>query len=147
MFLQFLQNIIIGSLLMLAFQTYTNPRKVNIVANKWLSLLLFMTALIFISGSGYLFLSSFDNFILFAIAPVLYLMTLNFVSPERRFKRKEWRHFIPFLLFLPLAVFAAFQEIYPAAVTPDAPSAARNARRVDSFMTDMRPPKFVRCRT
>jgi AraC-like DNA-binding protein len=115
---QFLQNIIIGSLLMLAFQTYTNPRKVNIIANKWLSLLLFMTALIFMSGNGYMFLSNLDNFVLFAIAPVLYLMTLNFVSPDRRFKRKEWRHFIPFLLFLPLAVLSSFQELYPPSVSP-----------------------------
>lgn len=118
MFLQFLQHIIVGSLLMLALQTYTNPRKVNIVANKWLSLLLIMAAILFMSGSGILFLTNLDNFVLFAIAPVLYLMTLNFVSPARRFKRKEWRHFIPFLLFLPFAVFAAFQEIYPPSVSP-----------------------------
>jgi AraC-like DNA-binding protein len=112
----FLQNIIIGSLLMLAFQVYTNPRRVNIVSNKWLSLLLLMTALIFVSGSGYLFFTSLDNFVLFAISPVLYLTILNFVSPDRRFKRKEWRHFIPFLLFLPIAVFTVFQEIYPPSI-------------------------------
>jgi AraC-like DNA-binding protein len=129
MTLQFLQNIIIGSLLMLAFQVYTNPRRVNIVANKWLSLLLLMTALIFTSGSDYSFFTNLDNFVLFAISPVLYLSILNFVSPDRRFKRKEWRHFIPFLLFLPFAVFAAFQEIYP-------PSIAQNTGTKNAVSND-----------
>jgi AraC-like DNA-binding protein len=125
MTLQFLQNIIIGSLLMLAFQVYTNPRRVNIVANKWLSLLLFMAALIFMSGGGHLFFTNLDNFVLFAISPVLYLTILNFVSPDRRFKRKEWRHFIPFLIFLPFAVLTVFQEIYPPSVVQNA--VAKNA--------------------
>ncbi|MFM2268429.1 MAG: hypothetical protein RL757_1870 [Bacteroidota bacterium] len=118
MLLPFLQNIIIGSLLMLAFQTYTNPRKVNTIANKWLSLLLFMAVILFISSSNIPFLSNLDNFVLFAIAPVLYLMTVNFVSPDRRFRPKEWGHFIPFLLFFPFAVFAFFQEFAHPPVSP-----------------------------
>lgn len=115
MFIQFLQNIIAGSLFMFAFHTYMNVRQVNIVANKWMSLLLFMAAIMFMSGGSFAFLSNLDNFVLFAVAPVLYQMICNFVSPTNHIKREVWLHFIPFFLFLPFALFVSFQDLFPNA--------------------------------
>ena len=99
-----LYSITSGSLLLLAFITFINPRKVNVAANRWLAFLLFSAACAIISpmvkedtAVRLLELSRF------AMAPALYLSVLYFTSPGRTFRRIELLHFLPFLLF---AVFA-----------------------------------------
>ena len=93
-----------GSLLLLAFITFINPKKVNTAANHWLAFLLFSAACAIISP-----MVADDTVVRllelsrFAIAPALYLSVLYFTSPGRKFKRIELLHFLPFLLF---AVFA-----------------------------------------
>jgi AraC-like DNA-binding protein len=117
---QFVDTLLIGSILMLAFETFFNPKKVNITANKWLSVLLFMTGFIFMGGSPMLegtykkmpFLNGIDNYLLFLIAPVLYLTIRRFIVPNLAFQKKEWVHFIPFFIFLPLFIFNTFQNVF-----------------------------------
>jgi AraC-like DNA-binding protein len=116
MFAQFLNEITAGSLLMLAFAIYLNPRKVNIKANRWLSLLLLVTMFMFIGGLNAMeivfnrlpILRGFDNYFFFTIAPILYLTIDKFVSPDTETKKKDWMHFIPFFLFLPLCILNSY---------------------------------------
>ncbi len=108
----FFENLTIGSTLMLAYNTLINPRKVNIAANHWLAALLFVATLVFLGGSKMMIevyrqypqLIGFDNFFLFTIAPLFYMVVVYFVSPDRKFKKLDLLHFTPFLLFLPIAI-------------------------------------------
>ncbi len=96
--------IIIGSLLLLTFISLINPRKVNVVANRWLAFFFFALACALASAvvtdDTMVRLIEFSRF---AMAPALYLSVLYFTSPGKRFKNVELLHFIPFVLF---AVFA-----------------------------------------
>jgi len=56
----------------------------------------------------------------FAIAPALYLSVLNFTSPGRTFKKVEYFHFLPFLLFALYSVTALFSSPHVPPVLPPA---------------------------
>jgi hypothetical protein len=95
---------IIGGLFLLAFVSVINPRKVNVIANRWLAFFFFAVACAVaspvVTDDTVVRLIEFSRF---AMAPSLYLSVLYFTSPGKRFKSIELLHFIPFLLF---AVFA-----------------------------------------
>ena len=97
-------SFISGSLFLLAFISASNPRKVNLAANRWMSFLFFATACALASS-----VVTDDTttrlleFTRFAMAPALYLSVLYFTSPDKKFKALELLHFIPLLLF---SVFA-----------------------------------------
>jgi len=99
-----LSSIVSGSLLLLAFISFINPQKANVVANRWLAFLFFSTACAtaspVVTDDTTIRLLELTRF---AMAPALYLSVLYFTSPAKKFKRIELLHFIPFLLF---AVFA-----------------------------------------
>ena len=96
-----------GSVFLLAFLSIANPKGANDTANKWMGIFLFsfgsalLERALFSSPSGrpseaFTVLAELSRF---AIAPALYLSVLNFTSPGRTFKKIEYLHFLPFLLF------------------------------------------------
>jgi AraC-like DNA-binding protein len=106
-----LPSMIIGSLFLLAFVSFINPRKVNVIANRWLAFFFFAVACAVASPVVTDdTVVRFIEFSRFAMAPALYLSVLYFTSPGKRFKSIDLLHFIPFLLF---AIFAVI-PIIPA---------------------------------
>jgi AraC-like DNA-binding protein len=98
-----------GSYFLLAFIIAANPKRVNVIANRWLAIFLLSVALILVSEP--LVNSIFDapnplfigliNIAAFTLAPTLYLSIVHFVTPARPFKKDDLRHFIlPFLLVI-----------------------------------------------
>ncbi len=95
-----------GCFFLLAFIVAVNPRRVNITANRWLAVFLVSVALTLIDEPLYKahFYSKFPVFIalinipVFGLAPVLYLTVDYFVTPAKKFRKKDLWHFV--LLFL-----------------------------------------------
>ena len=108
----FIDALTSGGLFILAFIVFLNPTKNNILANKWLFLFLFSLGIFllhqpFISFDIYVqfpFLINVTDTAAFIVAPSLYLSTLGFVVPAKRFEFQDLLHFIPtfilvFILF------------------------------------------------
>ena len=108
----FIDVLTCGGLFILSFIVFLNPSKNNILANKWLSLFLFSLGLFllhgpFISFDVYIkfpFLINVTDTAAFIVAPSLYLSTIGFVVPGKRFESKDLLHFMPtfilvFILF------------------------------------------------
>lgn len=95
------------SFFLLAFIAVLNPLKINITANKWFGLFLFSVGCMLLNvviytlkaEADYAQLIAFNELSRFAMAPALYLSVLHYTSPDKTFKRKDYLHFIPFLLF------------------------------------------------
>lgn len=96
-----------GSVFLLSFLSVANPKGTNDAANKWLGVFLFSFGCALLdralfSSPPYMPPAAFTvltELSRFAIAPALYLSVLNFTSPGRTFKKVEYLHFLPFLLF------------------------------------------------
>ena len=96
-----------GSLLLLALISITAPRKVNIKANAWLGFFLFafgcttldlvLTPLHFYER--YPSVQGLLEVTRLAMSPALYMSVLYFTTPDRKFLRKDYLHFLPFTLF------------------------------------------------
>ncbi|MEO6733183.1 MAG: AraC family transcriptional regulator [Ferruginibacter sp.] len=95
------------SFFLLAFISFLNPLKINIVANKWFGLFLFSVGCMLLNfiiysvkaEAAYTRLIAFGELSRFAMAPALYLSVLHYVSPDKEFKSKSYLHFIPFMVF------------------------------------------------
>jgi AraC-like DNA-binding protein len=102
-----LNNVTCVSFFLLALISFFNPAKMNITANKWFGLFMFsagcmmLNAIIYQAGAEarYADLIIFNELSRFIIAPALYLSILHFTSPDKEFKKNEYLHFIPFVLF------------------------------------------------
>ena len=100
-------NITCVSIFLLAFISFLNPLRLNVIANRWFGLFLFCLGCMFLNEvislakatDSYLRLVAFSEISRFAIAPALYLSVLHFTLPEKTFRKGEWLHFIPFFLF------------------------------------------------
>jgi AraC-like DNA-binding protein len=107
-----------GGILLLAFLILTNPRKVNLLGNRWLAFLLFTLFFLLIDESlfenkiyeQYPHLLGLDSFFIFATAPALYLSVSHYISLDKKFKKLDFLHFIPTFLFLPIVIFTIFQS-------------------------------------
>ncbi len=105
-----------GSFLLLAFVVAANPRKVNVVGNRWLAIFLVLIALIMIDDplkyskfyEAYPIFIGLSNLPVFAVAPTLYLSIVFFVSPVRQFRRKDLWHFTPVFLLTPFIFMYLF---------------------------------------
>lgn len=101
-----------GGLLMLAFMILINPRKINLLGNRWLAFFLFTLFFLLIDESlfenniyeQYPHLLGLDSFFIFATAPALFLCVSHYVSLDKKFKKLDFLHFIPTFLFLPIVV-------------------------------------------
>ena len=131
-------NITCVSVFLLAFISFLNPLRVNMIANRWFGLFLFCLGCMFLSeiisiakATGrYPRLTAFSEISRFAIAPALYLSVLHFTLPEKKPGKREWLHFIPFFLFF---LYAA-----PVVFAPDAP-VFKGARRLPAIITAVLP--------
>jgi len=102
-----LLNITCVSFYLLAFITFFNPLKVNLIANKWLSVFLFSVGSAFLdtiihetrSMDSYAQVVAFNELSRFAMMPALYLSVLHYTSPDKVLRKREYLHFIPFLIF------------------------------------------------
>ena len=102
-----LYNVICVGFFLFALISFFNPTKVNVVANRWFGLFLFsvggmvLNAIIYDTKTDQSFtkLIAFNELSRFVMAPALYLSVLHFTSPNKTFRRREYLHFIPFLLF------------------------------------------------
>ena len=129
--LNFINVLTCGSFFILAFIIAINPRRVNIAANKWLSIFLLSIGFVMVdepfSSLGlytkYPYFIGIINFSVFLIAPTLYLSIVYFVTPARIFNKKDLWHFLPALSITLLSIptfispsEAQIRDIY-AAVT------------------------------
>ena len=110
--LNLLNVITAGTSIFLAFLVFTVRRDTNTLANRWLAAFLLLVGLFILDDSlvvygiyqrhpwvyGYFSLPNF------ALAPALYLTVSQFVSVERRFRKKDLWHFSLFFLFTLLSL-------------------------------------------
>jgi AraC-like DNA-binding protein len=105
-----ISNFTTGALILLFFLFVTNPRKVNVLGYRWLSLFLFCLIIPFSNDSffelpffkAHPLLLFIDDCLIFAMAPAIYLSISHFTSFEKKFKKKDLLHFIPiFILIIP----------------------------------------------
>lgn len=109
-----LESLTTGATLLLFFLVLTNPRKENIIANRWLAFFLiciFIVMLDDLLNAGNFYSRHPDFYGIsavttFLIPPVFYLTIAFFTTPARRFKSADIFHFSVFLilviLFLPI---------------------------------------------
>ncbi|WP_259066788.1 helix-turn-helix domain-containing protein [Mucilaginibacter sp. X4EP1] len=91
----------------LALIAFFNPTKFNNAANKWFALCFFAVGCMVLNwviyqqsaDAAYTRLIAFNELSRFIIAPALYLAAVQFTSPYKSLKRKDYLHFIPFALF------------------------------------------------
>ena len=103
----FLVNFISGSSFLLSFLLIFHPLQQNVKANKWLAFFVFIIGSTFIStyiikteiiiSNSILFkgLSSLQ----FLLGPSLFISVLYFVKPTKVFRKNDWLHFIPFVIY------------------------------------------------
>lgn len=104
----FLVCFISGASFLLSFLLFFHPLQQNVTANRWLSLFVFIIGCAFIStymmkaetaiSNSFLFkcLSSSQ----FLLAPSLYISILYFVNPTKSFRKIDWLHFGPFIIYV-----------------------------------------------
>lgn len=104
----FLVCFISGSCFLLSFLLFFHPLQQNVKANRWLGFFVFIIGSAFIStymiktemiiSNSFLFkcLSSLQ----FLLAPSLYISILYFVKPTKVFRKIDWLHFAPFIIYV-----------------------------------------------
>jgi len=96
-----------GGILLLAFLLGTTPRRVNRLANGWLTLFLLCLGGVLLARAtpiaGTLLpseLLGWLELLRLAMAPALYLSVVQFITPHRHGRALDAMHFVPWLLFL-----------------------------------------------
>lgn len=103
-----LNGLTCGGAFLLAFLLFNHPRNHNVVANRWLGIVVLTFACTMVEGFSddlnllrqYPKTWAFTEAIRFLRAPTLYLSILFFTTPAREFKGKDLWHFLPYLLWL-----------------------------------------------
>lgn len=103
-----------GTSLLLTFLIWINSQKVNIKANRWFSVFIFCIFLISLESTFIAlhieFINDFIKNILglteFIIAPIFFLSVSYFIEPNRKWRKRDYLHFLfaSFILFLLLLV-------------------------------------------
>jgi AraC-like DNA-binding protein len=119
-----------GCLFLLSFIIAVNFRKVNLIANRWLAIFLICVAIVLLLepllintelAKNPIFLSII-NTSFFSLAPAMYFSVTYFVSPARRFQKKDLLHFALVVLIMVLNVanwiFVDSATLEKAANTP-----------------------------
>jgi AraC-like DNA-binding protein len=96
-----------GSLFLLTFLLFSKPQKANLKANFWFALFAFFMACVFLDDcfvilnfEQYLYLQEITNLPLFLLAPSLFFSVIYFTNPQKRFRKIDYLHFLPFTLIL-----------------------------------------------
>ena len=94
-----------GALIMLGFLIWTTSLRINKTANKWFSVFIFSVVGLMLADSlwyeeffGYPYSVISLNLTLFLCIPAIYLSVLFFVTPNRRFQKRDYWLFFPFFL-------------------------------------------------
>lgn len=86
-----------GACFLLSFLLFFHPLRQNLTANRWLALF------VLTMGSAFLGIcletTAWSN-LQFILPPTLYLGTRYFAEPVVVFKKKDWLHFLPYLMCL-----------------------------------------------
>lgn len=114
--LSILYSLTSGGILLLAFLILTNPRNVNQSGNRWLAFFLFTLFSLLIDSAlsegrvynQYPHLLGLDSFFIFAAAPALYFCVSYYISPKRKFIKKDYLHFLPAFLLFPFLLLSLF---------------------------------------
>jgi AraC-like DNA-binding protein len=104
----FLVCFISGASFLVSFLLFFHPLQQNITANRWLGFFVFIIGCAFVStymikiettiSNSFLFKCL--NSLQFLLAPGLYISILYFVNPGKTFKKIDWLHFVPFLIYV-----------------------------------------------
>ncbi|MBN8642270.1 MAG: AraC family transcriptional regulator [Flavobacteriales bacterium] len=113
-----LNTLFSGSLILLSFIIFLNPKNYNIKANKWFSgfifcvfLISFQTLLLDLSlESDNSFIEIIVSIAVFSVAPVLYLSVRYFIEPETKWTTTDYFHFLFASLFTALSMIALFED-------------------------------------
>jgi AraC-like DNA-binding protein len=103
----FLVCFISGASFLLSFLLFFHPLQQNVTANRWLSFFVFILGCAFIGIYLVITEQTISNCFLFKclsslqflLAPSLYIGILYFVNPTKEFKRADWLHFLPFIIY------------------------------------------------
>jgi AraC-like DNA-binding protein len=104
----FLVCSISGAAFLLSFLLFFHPLQQNVTANRWLSFSVFIMGCAFI-GTYLVFTETTisNNFLFkclsslqFLLAPSFYMSILYFVNPTKVFKKVDWLHFLPFIIYV-----------------------------------------------
>jgi AraC-like DNA-binding protein len=104
----FLVCFISGASFLLSFLLFFHPFQQNIRANRWLGFFSFIIGCAFIGSyliltgtagsNGFLFKCL--NSLQFLLAPSFYISILYFVKPTKVFRKIDWLHFLPFVIYV-----------------------------------------------
>lgn len=113
-----------GASFLLSFLLFFHPLRENLTANKWLASFVLIMGSAFLGiylnhtemGESHPGLIQWINGLQFMLPPSLFLSTLFFINPVKVMNKKDWIHFMPFLIFLLLqVVFAGDNAIFMSA--------------------------------
>ncbi|WP_119666270.1 helix-turn-helix domain-containing protein [Fibrisoma montanum] len=101
-----------GSLLLTAFLLFTRPGNSNRVANRWMAVFLFILCLIFMDETLTILelnqelpgINDVLGVCILAVGPAYYLSVYAYTHPQPNGLRASLLHFLPFLLFLAIAL-------------------------------------------
>jgi AraC-like DNA-binding protein len=104
----FLVCFISGACFLLSFILFFHPLHQNIKANKWLGFSVFTMGSAFIGTylvfTGTAISNNFFykciNCLQFLLAPSFYISILYFVNPTKIFRKIDWLHFLPFIIYV-----------------------------------------------
>lgn len=104
----FLVCFISGASFLLSFLLFFHPLQQNVRANRWLGFFVLIIGCAFIAS--YLIITGTtisNNFLFkclsslqFLLAPSLYMSILYFVKPSKVFRKIDWLHFVPFIIYV-----------------------------------------------
>lgn len=103
----FLVCFISGASFLLSFLLFFHPLQQNVKANRWLGFFVLIIGCAFISTymiktqTNILnsFLFKCLNSLQFLLAPSLFISILYFIKPTKIFRKIDWLHFIPFIIY------------------------------------------------
>jgi AraC-like DNA-binding protein len=104
----FLICFISGSSSLLGFLLFFHPLQQNVKANRWLGFFVFIISCAFLSAYmiktetaiSNSFLFKYLSSLQFLLAPSLYISVLYFVKPTKVFRKIDWLHFVPFVIYV-----------------------------------------------
>lgn len=104
----FLVSFISGASFLLSFLLFSHPFRQNVTANRWLSFFVFIIGCAFIGTFMIktetvvenILLFKFLNSLIFLLFPSFYISILYFVKPKKEFKKIDWLHFAPFIMYV-----------------------------------------------
>ncbi len=114
----FFYSLAAGTALFLSFLTFTNPRKVNVLGNRWMALFLVSLFFLFVGESLFTFkiyqnypnILGAESLLIFITSPALFMSVSHYISLDKKIKKIEYLHFLPALFFNALIVYTMITE-------------------------------------